>query len=458
MSRRTNRRTFLKRTVAAGVGFWAAGGISLGQKKLAENDKLNVAFVGVGGMGGGNLDSVAKLGENVVALCDIDDDRLGSAAAKHKNAKKYNDYRKMFEQKDIDAVVVSTPDHHHAVAGLIALRLGKHLYCEKPLTYTVNEARTMRKVAAEKKVATCMGNRGTAENGFRTGVEILQAGLIGPVKEVHIWTDRPSRYWPQGMGRPKETPEVPKHIHWDLWQGPAAERPYNPAYLHFKWRGWMDYGTGALGDMACHTCNLTYMGLKLNAPTAVEAASSGLNGESWPTWSTIAFNFAARGDGFPAVKLVWYDGLKDPDKKEQNLPPEAITKGLKLPPKDKLHSGAVLLGEKGVLFSANDYGSSQTFLTPDREPMQVKAPDRTLPRAPENNNYADWVRACKSGEKALGNFDYSARLTEAILLGCVAMRAGKKIEYNAEEMKITNVAEANKYLTREYRKGFDIQG
>ncbi len=456
MSRQRDRRQFLQASGLAGVGFWAAGGVALAadQPKVARaaSEKLNVAFVGVGGMGGGNLDSIAGLGENVVALCDIDDVRLNAAANKHRKAKKYNDFRKMLdEQKDIDAVVVSTPDHCHAVAAMRALKMGKHVYCEKPLTYSIYEARQMRLTAAEKKVATCMGNRGTATNGFRAGVELLHSGVIGPVREVHVWTDRPSRYWKQGMDRPKDTPKVPSTVHWNLWLGPAPERPYNPIYHPFAWRGWQDFGTGALGDMACHTCNLAYMGLKLGFPNSAVAVSSPMNKETYPLWSTINFTFPERSKEFPAVKLTWYDGIKDG---KQNLPPEEVLKGLKLPGQGKLFSGSLLIGDKGILYSPNDYGERYDILTKDREKLSFNKPEATLPRVP--SQYADWVNACKGGRPALANFNYAGMLTETILLGNVALRAGKKIEWNGEEMKSTNGVNVAALVQREYRKGWSL--
>jgi hypothetical protein len=453
MSGRMNRRRFLQASALAGAGFWAAGGVGPAWTAArAASDKLNVAFVGVGGMGGGNLSEIAKAGENVVALCDIDDKTLSDAAAKHRKAEKFNDFRQMFDKlgNSIDAVVVSTPDHCHAAAGVRALKMGKHLYCEKPLTYSVHEARLMRTTAAEKKVATCMGNRGTATNGFRAGVELVQAGILGGVREAHIWTNRPGKFWKQGMDRPKEKPPVPKHVHWDLWLGPAPERPYAPGYHPFAWRGWVDFGTGALGDMACHTANLPFMGLKLLYPSSVESTSSGCNGETYPLWTTTTYQFPARGD-LPAVKLVWYDGMKT--EKKQNHPPKEVSRSLKLP---QGSSGFFLIGDKGVLLSLHDYGDVWQVLDPDLKKMAFKQPEPTLPRAPKQSQYLDWLNACKGGKPALANFDYAGILTETVVLGNVPLRAGKKIEWNGEELKATNAPEAAQFVKREYRKGWEL--
>jgi len=446
MTRRTSRRTFLKQAAFAGVGFWAAGGVTLAAGKTA-SDKLNVAFVGVGGMGEGNLNSIADLGENVIAICDIDDERLNKAAGKYTKADKFNDFREMLtkKEKDIDAVVVSTPDNCHAVASIMAMKMGKHCYTEKPLTISIYEARQMRLIAAEKKLATSMGNRGTAEAGFRAGVELLQAGVIGDVEEAHVWTNRPDVYWKQGMDRPKETPPVPKTVHWDLWLGPAPERPYHPTYHPFAWRAWQDFGTGALGDMACHTANLAFMGLKLGFPTSAEAVSSGMNKETYPIWSTVTYQFPKRGN-LPALKLTWYDGLKDG---KRNLPPEEVTKGLKL--KD---SGSLFIGSKGTLFSPDDYGSHQEVTLKDG--AKFEKPKETIKRG-TGNHYKDWVMAVKGGEPALANFDYSGRLTEFVLLGAIALRVGKKIDWNGEEMKATNCEkEAAPFIKREFREGWKL--
>jgi predicted dehydrogenase len=426
MTRRTSRRTFLKETALAGVGFWAAGGVMLAAGKGA-NDKLNVAFAGVGGQGGGNLGNVASLGENIVALCDIDEGPLGKAAEKHPKAEKYTDWRKMLEQKDIDAVVISTPDHNHAVIGVAAMKLGKHVYIEKPLAHSVYESRLLRKVAAEQKVATSMGNMGTAHEGLRRAVELIQAGIIGPVTEAHVWTNRP--IWPQGIDKRPAKKDPPKGVNWDVWLGPAPERDYGDGYHPFAWRGWWDFGTGALGDMACHTANMAFMALKLGYPTSVEAKSSyPINSETFPIGSTITYQFPKRGE-LPPVKWVWYDGKKkvekkgDKDKKEtvevSNIP-EHVLHGLR----SDNGSGSLLIGEKGYLFSPSDYGAEFVYGFNDKF-TGFQSPPKTLPRS--QGHHRDWVNACKGGAPAMANFDYAALLTEVVVLGNVALRVGKML-------------------------------
>src|SRR5438132_7641506 len=318
MARRT-RREFLKVSALAGVGFWAAGGVEgAQQRRPGPNERLNIAIIGAGGQGGGNLRNV-DITENIVALCDVDEVRAAGRFKRHPKATRYNDFRVMLEkQKDIDAVVVSTPDHTHAVASIMAMRMGKHCYCEKPLTHSVHEARLMREVAAKHRVATQMGNHGTADSRLRTGVEVIRAGTLGDVREIHIWTNRP--IWPQNVGRPKEMEEPYAGLHWDLWLGPAPQRPFHHGkhkpgqpgtYLPFSWRGWWDFGTGALGDMACHTMNLPYMALLKDRPCIAVSADIDPTGsthidETAPMGCTVTYEFPAR-DKLPACRLFWYE-------------------------------------------------------------------------------------------------------------------------------------------------------
>jgi len=433
----------------AGFGFWVAGGVSLAQSK-SPNEKLNIACIGVGGKGSSDTDQAGNHG-NIVALCDIDDHHLNAKAEKFPKAKKYNDYRKMLREMDkqIDAVIVSTPDHHHAPASLMAMRMKKHVYCQKPLTHTVSEARLMRETAEKYQVATQMGNQGTAENGLRRAVEIIQAGAIGPVREVHVWTNRP--IWPQApdvVARPQDTPPVPKHVHWDLFLGPAPERPYSPAYHPFAWRGWWDFGTGALGDMACHTANMAFMALKLKYPTSIVADTGKINPETYPAWAVIQFEFPER-EGMPPVKLTWYEGRRSG---QRVLPPAELTKGQKLS-----DSGSLLVGDKGILFSPNDYGASYKLL-PEKEFKDYKGPSETLPRngKGDDGHKAEWVKACQGGPPAMSNFGYAGLLTETVLLGNVAMRVGKKIEWDGPNMRAKNCPEADQYIWSEYRKGWSL--
>jgi predicted dehydrogenase len=447
------RREFLQQTTAAGIGFWVAGGIALGESK-SPNEKLNFACIGVGGKGDSDTDQAGNHG-NIVALCDIDDKTLDRKAAKYPEAKKYNDFRKMLEEMDkkIDAVTVSTPDHTHAVASIMAMKMGKHVYCQKPLTHSVFEARKMREIARNCRVATQMGNQGTAEDGLRTAVEIIQAGGIGPVREAHVWTNRP--VWPQAPGltkRPKAE-ECPSYVHWDLFLGPAPERPYSPAYHPFKWRGFWDFGTGALGDMACHTANMAFMALKLGYPTSIVAESGELNDETYPAWARITFEFPAR-DKMPPVKFFWYEGKRDGKKV---LPPENLLSQVLKQGESLADSGSLLVGDKGILFSPNDYGA-QFKLLPAEAFVDFKKPEPTLPRNGRGDDgmKAEWVKAIKGGPPAMSNFDYAAMLTETILLGNVAIRVGKKLEWDGPNLRVTNCPEAEKFIKREYRKGWTL--
>ena len=450
----THRRSFLKAAAVAGVGYWSS--LATAHASRMANDKLNIAVIGAGGKGATDAQGCAS--QNIVALCDVDEDRAGKTLAAFPKAERFKDFRVMLERrKDIDAVCVATPDHTHAVASMMAMKLGKHVYCQKPLTHTVREARLMRDTAREMKVATQMGNQGTASDGLRRGVELVRAGAIGPVREVHIWTNRP--IWPQGMQEPPPGEEVPKHLDWDLWLGPAADRPYNKAYCPFSWRGWWDFGTGAIGDMACHTANLTFMALKLTAPTSVEAEVADISPYSPPKSSVVRFDFPER-EGLPPVKLTWYEGGRTPKASESSdgrrrrgrgegeNRAAALLRSLDLPT-----SGSLLIGERGALYSPNDYGA-EFYLIHDGELASFTSPEPSLPRSP--GHYEEWIAACKGGPAAMSNFDYAAPMTEAMLLGNVAMRSGKRIEWDVEAMKIPNAPEAEQYLHMEYRKGWTL--
>ncbi len=470
MTRPRNRRQFLKQTALTGAGFWILGASTgaIADQRSA-NEKLNVAGIGVGGQGEGDIRAFAN--QNIVALCDVDEKRAGKSFERFPKAKRYHDFRKMLdEQKDIDAVVVATPDNVHAVASVMAMRLGKHVYTEKPLTHDVYEARLMRKTARQFKVATQMGNQGTAGGGLRRAAELIQDGVIGPVREAHVWTNRP--IWPQGaMTRPPSEP-VPATLSWDLWLGPAQDRPYNHVYLPFTWRGWWDFGTGALGDMACHTMNLPYLALKLEYPTSIVAESSPFNVQAtYPTWATVHYEFPARGD-MPALKLTWYEGHRD---RKRVLPPEALQQQLQgvLREREKNQkkpataagkdndqklelpgSGSLMVGEKGLLFSPDDYGG-ESYIIRGTEFEKVKGEPQRLPRSP--GHHAEFVRAAKGGPPAMSNFDYAGKLTETVLLGNVAIRAqGKKLAWDGPNLKITNVPEANEFLRRQYRSGWSL--
>jgi len=438
-----NRRGFLKRSAAVGsVAAAAALGVrTAGGRPGSANEKLNIAFVGSGGQAGFSLKALE--GENIVALCDVDARRAAAAFGTHPKARKFRDFRRMLDEmhKQIDAVVVCTPDHMHAPASIRAMRMGKHVYCEKPLCWSIAEARLMARTAREHKVATQMGTQGMAMNRSRTGVEIVRSGVIGAVREMHVWTDRAKGVWPQGIGRPKETPEVPKGLAWDLWLGGAPERPYHPAYLPFRWRGWKDFGTGAIGDMGIHNAAMVWMGLKLGLPTAVEVVkTSGLVDETFPLWSILRFEFPARPKQ-PPVTMHWYDG--------GTKPPDSLLGGRK-----SASNGAILVGAEGTLYSSGWTGGSWTLL-PREKFRDVKPPAPSLPRT--SGHHADWLAACKGGRAALCNFvDFGAPLTEVMLLGCLAQRVGKRIEWDAASMKATNSPEAAAFVTRQYRKGWEI--
>ncbi|MGC8863471.1 MAG: Gfo/Idh/MocA family protein [Armatimonadota bacterium] len=438
MSRKITRRELLKGTAAGGFGL-----LILRDSRLAfayeANEKLNIAIIGCGGRGRANMDAVKS--ENIYAVCDTSDDATAAALRDFPDAKAFADYRRMFDRigHQIDAVVVSTPDHNHAPASVMAMRMGKHVYCEKPLTHSIYEARVMRDTARRFKVATQMGNQGTAGSGLREAVEVIRSGAIGQVYEVNVWSNRP--IWPQGIDRPTEKPPVPEGLHWDVWLGPAPERPYHPCYQPFKWRGWIDFGTGALGDMGCHPLNMPFMALDLRNPISVEAEVFEMTRETYPKRSIITYLFPER-NGLRTLRLKWYDGgLK---------PPADVLFGRELP-----GSGVVLMGEKGRLFAADDYGHSYQLL-PEADFVDFKKPEPTLPRSP--GHHEEWIRACKGGEPAMSNFDYASALTETVLLGNLAIVTGKTIYWDAANMKAINCPEADCYINRPYRKGWTLTG
>ncbi|MCX7968804.1 MAG: Gfo/Idh/MocA family oxidoreductase [Armatimonadetes bacterium] len=445
------RREFIRSATLGGIGL-----LILRDPKSAwsyqANNKLNMAFVGAGGQGGGLVGTFSGLGENIAALCDVDDQRAADTYKRFPNAKKFKDFRKMLDEmaNEIDVVVVSTPDHTHAAPSVAAMKLGKHVYCEKPLTWCIGEARVMRQVALEKKVITQMGNQGTGDNRLRQAVQVVWSGVIGKVREVHIWSNRP--IWPQGMDRPKETPPVPPHLDWDLWLGPAPYRPYHPDYLPFRWRGWCDFGTGALGDMGCHTMNMPVMALKLHETIAegktivVEAEHSGCNGESYPNWSIVRYYFPERGD-LPSVTFTWYDGGKKP-------PADVLPEGLS--PEKLPGSGALLIGDKGILYSPGDYASDWRLL-PAEQFKDFQPPELTmLPRSP--GHHREFVLACKGENiKPLSNFvDYAVYLTEIVLLGNLAIRLGQKVVWDAKRGRVIGNPDAEPLVMRPYREGWKL--
>ncbi len=435
MSTRISRRRFLAQSSAA-----AAFPYIIPRSVRGAGEKLNIAGIGVGGKG--EVDVGFCAGQNVVALCDPDDARAAGTVKKFPGAKVYKDFRKMLEEmgKGIDAVTVSTPDHTHAVAAVMAMKMGKHVYCQKPLTRTISEARMMLEVAREKKVATQMGNQGHANAGSRRLVELIQGGVLGKVREVHVWTDRP--IWPQGMGRPEGTPPVPKSLDWDLWLGPAPERPYHKAYVPFNWRGFWDFGTGAQGDMGCHNSDVAFWSLGLRDPISAESESSGLNSETAPKWSVVTLQFPER-DGRAALKFVWYDGGK--------LPPAELVKGTELP-----KNGSILVGDKDTLYVPSMWGPGK-FLSGAKAEDFKEIPEKLPKHADfERRHYEEWFEACKGGAPSYSNFEVSAPMTEALLVGNLSVRLGKKIEWDAASMKAKNAPEADALIRPEYRKGWNL--
>lgn len=471
MSQRKSRRQFLGHSAGIGAGVWL--GTSMSSRSHASPlQALSAACVGVGGKGGSDTSHIGGHGVNVIGLCDVDQQTLVKKGREFPDAQQYQDYREMLDKlgDKVDIVTVSTPDHNHAAAAMMAMKMKKHVYCQKPLTWSIKEARTLRETAAKMGVVTQMGNQGTSENGLRTAVEFIRAGGIGEVKEVHVWTNRP--IWPQGAGRPAGEDPIPEGLNWDAWIGPAPMRPFkNDVYHRFNWRGWIDFGTGALGDMACHTTNMPVMALKLWDPTAVTAVqNSGIvDNEQYPSTSTLKFEFPER-EGLAATDFYWYDG--------GNLPPDAILEQLpeafqkkvadqKAGKLQRKTSGAVVVGSEGTIFSPDDYGKdfavirSGKVLTRD----EITLPEETLPRIPfegSNDERQKWefVKSI-TGEYAPGtmsNFGYAGRLTETMLVGILALRGqvGKRYEWNAAELKCTNDDSVNQFVHREYREGWTL--
>jgi predicted dehydrogenase len=506
-----SRRSFIRNAAVTGAAVSIVPRHVLGRGFTPPSDKFNVACVGVGGMGRSNLINLAS--QNIVALCDVDwgytdknlsrldtdisnlqahIDHPDAAPATGKpapkidpekskerldnilhlkndlipKAKRYSDYRKMLDQqKDIDGVVIATPDHMHATIALACMDVGKHVYVQKPLCWSVDEARRLSKRAAETKLATQMGNQGRSLDDTRTAVEYIWSGAIGEVREIHVWTDRPVGFWPQGVPRPKAAVEpldalkwdqsgvdarlaaamagnypVPETLSWDLFLGVGPEVPYHPIYHPFNWRGWTDWGCGAIGDMGAHLLDVSMWALNLGLPTSIETVSTPFNGASYPSGELIFYEFPARGS-MPPVKLTWYDGGLMPQKPEELGDEELIKEG-----------GAIIVGSKGKLMH-NTYGAHPRLLPQSLQESAGKPPEK-LARIPGEAHELNWVDAAKGKGETDSPFSYAAKLTEVMLLGVVALRAGRKINYDGANMRITNVPDANQYLTRQYRQGW----
>ncbi len=442
-----NRRQFIGKSSAA---FGMAGLSATKLRAISPNNKLNIAAIGVGGMGAGNIEKCSE--ENIVALCDVDLKRGEKTFEAHPKAKRFRDFRVMLDkmEKEIDAVIIATPDHTHAVATMEAMHRGKHVYTQKPLTHTIWEARQLAEASKRYGVATQMGNQGHSSNGARQTVEWIRSGVIGKVREVHCWSDRPLRgtrfekrlYWPQGVAnRPKKTEAIPDTLDWDLWLGPAPYRDYSSAYVPFDWRGWWDFGTGALGDMGCHIIDHPYWALKLGYPTSVEASSTHIYSETAPLASLVTYNFPARGE-LPPVRMVWYDGGIKPPRPEDLEPHEEW-------PVD----GVLYVGDRGKIMHKS-HGGKPTLLPLSRM-NNFQRPDETLPRI-KGSHEQNWIDACKGGAPACSNFNYSGPLTEVVLLGNLAIRTDGKLLWDGPNMRVTNIEAANEFVRREYRRGWKL--
>jgi predicted dehydrogenase len=448
-----SRRRFIGISAAASAPLFLPARVLGFASEKPPSERLNIAGIGIGGQGAHDLAQMES--ENIVALCDVDGEYAARTFARYSKAKRYTDYRKMLDERDdIDAVVIATPDHLHACIAAAAMRAGKHVYCEKPLTHSVWEARQLAQLARETKVATQMGNQGQASEQTRRLSEFISAGTIGPVREVHAWTDRPSNglfneFWPQGVERPKESPSKPATLDWDLWLGPAPSRPYHPAYVPFRWRGWWDFGTGALGDIGCHSLDPVFRALKLGHPTSVQASSTRVNTETYPLASIVTYEFPARGD-LPAVNLVWYDGGLRPPR------PMELEDDRRMSPE-----GYLFVGDRGKILAERSGQTPKLAIIPESLAEAHGEVPKTLPRS--IGHYNEWIEACKGGPPGGSNFDWAGPLTEVVLLGNIALRpelreelTTKKLQWDGANLRFTNSETANRFLRREYRAGFEL--
>ena len=452
-----SRRHFLRHTAAVTAAFSIVPRhVLAGSGDAAPSRKLNIAGIGVGGVGKDNLDACKA--ENIVALCDVDPGNAAEIYQLYPKAKTYKDFRVMLDQqKDIDAVIIATPDHTHAVIAMAAMRRGKHVYVQKPLAHSVKETRVLTEAARRYKVISQMGNQGHSGEGTRLICEWIWSGAIGPVREVHAWTNRP--VWPQGIetARPKETLPLPQGMAWDLWIGPAPYRPYHPAYHPEKWRAWWDFGTGSLGDLGCHIMDPVFWALKLKYPVSVEGCISTYwedfwkktqpKNETYPRSTIVRYKFPAR-EGMPEVKFTWWDGGLMPPR------PDELEPDRKMGDDD---GGVLFIGDKGKLM-CGCYGRKPQLI-PEAAMREFKPPAKTLERIPggQEGHEKDWVRACKDGKLASSGFDYSGPLSETVLMGNLAVRfPDRLLLWDGAKMEITNDPDANAYVTRQYRKGWTL--
>jgi len=454
MVQKNTRRQFLKQSAAA-VGAFSIVPRSVlgGAGHTPPSEKLNIAAVGVAGMGASNIRAVAKT-ENIVAMCDVNQTYLDDALKNFPQARTFQDYRVMLDKagSEIDAVIVATPDHTHAVIAMEAIRRDKHVYLQKPLAKSIHEVRTLTQAAKEHGVVTQMGNQGHSGDDIRRLCEWIWDGAIGSVREVHAWTNRPT--WPQGIRRPKETPPVPDTLNWDVWLGPAPHRPYHPAYLPAKWRGWVDFGTGALGDMGCHILDPVVWALKLKYPTSVQASfvTDSQNKytectETYPKASIVHYKFPARGD-MPPVTIHWYDGGLMPQR------PEELEPGRRMG--DQV-GGVIFVGDKGKLMCGNIAASPQ--LIPYSQMKAYKQPANSIPRIQNGTvgHEKNWVRACKGLEKTCSDFETAGPLTEMVVMGNLGLfYPHQELEWDEAAMQIKNLPDANRYIKPTYREGWTL--
>ncbi len=446
MVKRSTRRQFIVQSSAAAALTIVPRHVLGNSQDTSPSDKLCIAGIGVGGMGASNLSALKS--ENIMALCDVDPKYAARTFERYSKAKTYTDYRQMLDkQKDIEAVVIATPDHTHAVISMAAIEAGKHVYCQKPLTHDIYESRMLAKAAKKALVATQMGNQGHSGDSIRSICEWIWDGAIGEILEVDAWCDL--SYYPWGHAgwsskwgtRPTDTPAVPSSLDWDLWLGPAPERPYHPAYHPAVWRCWWDFGCGMMGDRGAHTLDVVVWALKLGAPTTIEATSCGLNPDTHPLSAIVTYQFPAR-DTMPPLKLTWYEGTRPPY-------PEDYEEDIQWP----AEGGILFKGSKGKII-AGVYANNARLL-PEKLNQEYQRPHKTLPRV-DSSHEMDWVRACKTGQPCGSEFGYSGHLTEICLLGNIAKRVDSRIAWNGEKMKVTNHPDANQYVRKTYRKGWQL--
>ena len=441
-----SRRNLIKAAAVAAATVTIVPRHVLGQGQTPPSQKLNVAAIGVGGMGSGDVNSVAGAGENIVALCDPDEHHTGQFAKKFPKAKQYTDFRKMFDnQKDFDAVLIATPDHVHAVATAMALKLGKHVHCQKPLTHSVYEARQIGKLARENpKLATQMGNFGQAGEEARLVAEMIWAGAIGKLKEVHAWSNRNPDISTRGVARPQDTPKCPEHLHWDLWCGPSPLRPYHPCYHPFAWRGWWDFGTGVLGDIGCHELSAIFKAMKIGDPESVEACSTNwqrpkeISSETAPLASITHYKFAPSATHGP-LSIYWYDGGMRPPRPEELEPDRKFA----------VDDGTMYVGDRGIMLRHR--------LIPETKLKEFGRPPQKLPRSV--GHWQEWLNACKNGNATPpgSNFaTHAAHLAEVVLLGNIALRMNQKLYWDAENMKFKNCPAADALVNPPYREGYTL--